>query len=170
MPGGPDETGCLSGCAVDDDGTPTAVYTGVDETHTGLGTVCLARAADPDDEKLTRWTPLSAPVVDGPPDGLDVVMFRDPFVFRHGGRRWALVGAGHADGTPSVLLYDCEDLKTWRFAGVLLDGRDPVAAKIGGPAVTGWECSSCFAPARGTTATGCWCCPCGTATRCRWCT
>jgi beta-fructofuranosidase len=125
---------------VDDDGVPTAVYTGVDRHHTGVGSICLARALVPEDETLTDWRPLPAPVVTGPPADLDVVMFRDPFVFRSGGRRWALVGAGHADGTASVLLYDCDDLADWRFAGVLLDGNDPVAS-------------------------GCWWCRCGTATR-----
>ncbi|MEU1937962.1 glycoside hydrolase family 32 protein [Streptomyces coeruleorubidus] len=144
-PGGPDEAGCWSGCVVDDGGVPTAVYTGVDRDHSGLGTVCLARAADPDDPALTDWTPLPTPVVTGPPEGLDVVMFRDPFVFRHGGRRRALVGAGHADGTPSVLLYDCDDLTDWRFAGVLLDGRDPAAAAAFGDRATGWECPQLYA-------------------------
>ncbi|MFJ4277361.1 glycoside hydrolase family 32 protein [Streptomyces massasporeus] len=144
-PGGPDEAGCWSGCVVDDGGVPTAVYTGVDRHHTGLGTICLARAADPDDPALTEWTPLPVPVVTGPPEGLDVVMFRDPFVFRHEGRRWALVGAGHADGTPSVLLYDCDDLTDWRFAGVLLDGHDPAARATFGSRATGWECPQLFA-------------------------
>ncbi|MDG9710837.1 glycoside hydrolase family 32 protein [Streptomyces sp. DH10] len=144
-PGGPDEAGCWSGCVVDDGGVPTAVYTGVDRDHSGLGTICLARAADPDDPALTDWTPLPTPVVTGPPEGLDVVMYRDPFVFRHDGRRWALVGAGHADGTPSVLLYDCDDLTDWRFAGVLLDGRDPAAAAVFGDRATGWECPQLYA-------------------------
>ncbi|MFE9115823.1 glycoside hydrolase family 32 protein [Streptomyces collinus] len=144
-PGGPDEAGCWSGCVVDDEGVPTAVYTGVDRDHTGLGTICLARAADPDDPALADWTPLPVPVVTGPPEGLDVVMFRDPFVFRHDGRRWALVGAGHADGTPSVLLYDCDDLTDWRFTGVFLDGHDPVARAAFGGRATGWECPQLYA-------------------------
>ncbi|QWB27950.1 MULTISPECIES: glycoside hydrolase family 32 protein [Streptomyces] len=148
-PGGPDEAGCWSGCLVDDDGVPTAVYTGVDRDHTGLGTICLARAADPDDETLAEWVPLPTPVVKGPPSGLDVAMFRDPFVFRHDGRRLALVGAGHADGTPSVLLYDCDDLTDWRFAGVLLDGRDPVARAAFGDRATGWECPQLYATRSG---------------------
>jgi beta-fructofuranosidase len=148
-PGGPDEAGCWSGCVTDDAGTPTAVYTGVDRTHTGLGTICLARAADPDDERLTEWKPLPTPVVAGPPPGLDVVMFRDPFVFRHADRRWALVGAGHADGTPSVLLYDCDDLTDWRFAGVLLDGKDPVATGVFGDKSVGWECPHLYRTAGG---------------------
>ncbi|MFC8096136.1 glycoside hydrolase family 32 protein [Streptomyces sp. NPDC057301] len=148
-PGGPDEAGCWSGCVVDDDGTPTAVYTGVDRHHTGLGSICLSRAVVPEDETLTDWKPLPTPVVTGPPADLDVVMFRDPFVFRSGGRRWALVGAGHADGTPSVLLYDCDDLADWRFAGVFLDGNDPVAADAFGDGAVGWECPQLYATAGG---------------------
>ncbi|MFE6945034.1 glycoside hydrolase family 32 protein [Streptomyces chartreusis] len=149
-PGGPDEAGCWSGCVVDDDGVPTAVYTGVDRHHTGLGSICLARALMPEDETLTDWRPLPTPVVTGPPEDLDVVMFRDPFVFTSGGRRWALVGAGHADGTPSVLLYDCDDLTDWRFAGVLLDGDDPVAAHTFGDGAVGWECPQLLRTADGT--------------------
>lgn len=148
-PGGPDETGCWSGCVVDDDGTPTAVYTGAGRHHTGLGTICLARAENPDDERLTAWKPLPTPVVTGPPPGLDVVMFRDPFVFHHAGHRWALVGAGHADGTPSVLLYACDDLTDWRFAGVLLDGGDPTATRTFGDKATGWECPQLYRTADG---------------------
>ncbi|MFG2352207.1 glycoside hydrolase family 32 protein [Streptomyces sp. NPDC048521] len=143
-PGGPDEAGCWSGCVVDDDGVPTAVYTGVDHTHTGVGTICLARAADPDDDRLIEWRRQATPVVTAPPAGLDVTMFRDPFVFRYAGRRWALVGAGHADGTPSVLLYDCDELTNWRFAGVLLDGGDPVAADTFGDKAVGWECPQLY--------------------------
>ena len=155
-PGGPDEAGCWSGCVVDDEGVPTAVYTGVDGRHAGLGTILLARAAVPDDPLLREWKPLPEPVVAGPPAGLDVVMFRDPFVFRHGGRRWALVGAGHADGTPSVLLYACERLTEWRFAGVLLDGRSPGVPGRGATGreataweATGWECPQFFAAGDG---------------------
>ncbi|GHE85039.1 glycosyl hydrolase family 32 [Streptomyces spiralis] len=149
-PGGPDEAGCWSGCVVDDGGTPTAVYTGIDHDHTGVGAICLARAADPDDPRLLNWRPLPEPVVPGPPEDLDVVMFRDPFVFRHAGRRWALVGAGHADGTPSVLLYDCDDLTRWRFAGVFLDGHDPVALDAFGDRAVGWECPQLLRTADGT--------------------
>lgn len=55
-----------------------------------------------------------------------------------------MVGAGHADGTPSVLLYDCDDLKSWRFAGVLVDGHDPVARKAFGGGAVGWECPQLY--------------------------
>lgn len=44
-PGTRDELGAWSGCAVVDDGVPTAVYTAMDRTD-GIGSVMLARAAD----------------------------------------------------------------------------------------------------------------------------
>ncbi|MGJ5894148.1 glycoside hydrolase family 32 protein [Streptomyces niveiscabiei] len=146
--GGPDEAGCWSGCVVDDDGVATAVYSGIRHGHQGLSAICLAVA---EDDGLLAWKQLPEPVVPGPPPGLDVTMFRDPFVFRFAGRRWALVGAGHADGTPSVLVYDCEDLYAWRFAGVLLDGRDPVAARVFGTRAIGWECPQLWASDGGWT-------------------
>ncbi len=141
-PDGPDEAGCWSGCVVDDGGVPTAVYSGIDHDHQGLSAICLAVT---EDDGLQKWKQLPVPVVAGPPPGLDVTMFRDPFVFRFAGRRWALMGAGHADGTPSVLVYDCEDLYDWRFAGVLLDGRDPAAARAFGKRAIGWECPQLWA-------------------------
>ena len=150
-PGGPDEAGCWSGCVVDDGGVPTAVYSGIDHDHQGLSAICLAVA---EDDGLQKWKQLPVPVVAGPPPGLDVTMFRDPFVFRFAGRRWALMGAGHADGTPSVLVYDCEDLYDWRFAGVLLDGRDPAAARAFGTRAIGWECPQLWATARGRLGAG----------------
>lgn len=145
-PGGPDEAGCWSGCVVDDGGVPTAVYSGIDRDHQGLSAICLAVA---EDDGLEDWKQLPVPVVAGPPPGMDVAMFRDPFVFRFAGRRWGLVGAGHADGTPSVLVYDCEDLYAWRFAGVLLDGRDAAAARAFGTRAIGWECPQMWETARG---------------------
>jgi beta-fructofuranosidase len=40
---GPDAGGCWSGCVVDDAGTPTAVYSGLDPSSSAAVTVCLAR-------------------------------------------------------------------------------------------------------------------------------
>lgn len=133
-PGGPDEAGCWSGCVVDDNGTPTAVYSGVGGTDHALSSVCLAYG----DAELREWRGDPVPVVDKPDPALQLAMFRDPFVFHHEGRRWALVGAGRQDGTPAIVLYECDDLRHWREAGVLLDGDDPLAASLA-PG-TGWEC------------------------------
>ncbi|MFF0742596.1 glycoside hydrolase family 32 protein [Streptomyces sp. NPDC004111] len=135
-PGGRDAVGAWSGCAVIDEGVPTAVYTGMDR-HDGIGSVMLARATD-DTLRTLKAEPV--PVVDGPPPGLDLHAFRDPFLFTHEGRRWALVGAGHRrTRTPDVLLYRVDALTSWTYAGSLLDAADPVAARVAAPA-TAWEC------------------------------
>ncbi|MFM9373612.1 glycoside hydrolase family 32 protein [Streptomyces sp. Da 82-17] len=135
-PGGRDALGAWSGCAVVDDGVPTAVYTGMDR-HDGIGSVMLARATD---DSLTELKAEPEPVVPGPPQGLDLNAFRDPFLFTHEGRRWAVVGAGHrADGRADVLLYRVDSLTDWTYAGSLIDGSDPVAARVAAPA-TAWEC------------------------------
>ncbi|MGL5819729.1 MAG: glycoside hydrolase family 32 protein [Phycicoccus sp.] len=129
--GGPDEFGCWSGVFVDGLGRPAMVYTGV--THGPLdSTICLRWGS----EDLESW---DAPVVvtDTPrADGIREM--RDPFVFRWGGRRWALVGAGFTDGTPGVLLFGCDDVLHWEYRGVWLSLRD--SALAAGSDADIWEC------------------------------
>ncbi len=132
-PGGPDAEGCWSGCAVDDHGIPTFVYTGVMPQ-----VVCLATGS-PD---LVVWTkPAHNPVIDGPPAWLRGPSggdFRDPFIWR-AGDVWHLIIASH-DGSAGgcVLLYRSPDLVHWEYAGVLLAGD----ARVVEPIWTGtiWEC------------------------------
>ncbi|QNS06899.1 glycoside hydrolase family 32 protein [Streptomyces xanthii] len=134
-PGTPDELGAWSGCAVVDDGIPTAVYTGMDRRD-GVGSVMLARATD---STIGSFKAEPDPVVPGPPPGLDLIAFRDPYLFTHEGRRWAVVGAGHRGGRPDVLLYRVDSMTRWTYAGSLLDADDPVAGRHAAPA-TAWEC------------------------------
>ncbi|MGW2339249.1 glycoside hydrolase family 32 protein [Streptomyces sp. NPDC001661] len=137
-PGGPDAIGAWSGCAVVEDGVPTAVYTGMDRTD-GIGSVMLARATD---DAITTLKAEPAPVVPGPPPGLDLLAFRDPFLFTYEGQRWAVIGAGHRTpdgGRPDVLLYRVDSLTEWTYAGSLLDADHPLAARHAAPA-TAWEC------------------------------
>jgi beta-fructofuranosidase len=78
-PGGPDEDGCWSGCAVDDDGVPTLVYTGVRGGGRREEGTCIATSSD----GLLTWKKhLGNPVIASPPQGLDVVGFRDPYVWK----------------------------------------------------------------------------------------
>jgi beta-fructofuranosidase len=97
--------------------------------------VCLATA---EDDELQTWVkhPTAAA---RPPEGLSLVGYRDPFVFTAHGRRYALVGAGLAGGAAAtVLLYACDDLRTWTYLGPLLGTEDPVA-QAHAPADV-WEC------------------------------
>lgn len=53
--------------------------------------------------------------------------------------RRAVVGAGHRDGRPGVLLHHVAPLTVWSYVGSLLDAADPVAARIAASAAA-WEC------------------------------
>nr|WP_240895539.1 glycoside hydrolase family 32 protein [Kineococcus siccus] len=131
-PGELDAHGCWTGTVLDDGGVPTAVYSGVAD-GSGRSAVLLARS----DRTLRTWTQGSAPAT-GMPAAPGVSEARDPFVFVHEGRRYALQGAGARGGTPRVVLYACDDLTRWTELGTLLDGGHPVAAEHAPAHV--WEC------------------------------
>lgn len=127
----PDEYGCWTGVAVDDDGVVTLVYSGVRDGW-GHSQVLLApRGAD------GGWRQeghVAAPM----PPGESFPVVRDPYVFELGGRRWGIQAASTETGEPAVLLYDASDLAAWEYRGTLLTADDPVAAAM--PPVNAWEC------------------------------
>jgi beta-fructofuranosidase len=131
-PGQIDAAGCWSGCVVDDDGVPTAVYT-ANPSHARNAVVALARS----DRSLNRWQQADVPV-GGISQTSGFTEVRDPFVFRHEGRRYAVQGAGEPSGDPWLQLYGCEDLSRWAELGPLLSIDDPVAAEIAPADI--WEC------------------------------
>lgn len=131
-PGGADAAGCWTGCVVEDSGVPTAVYTGVPD-HAGHAAVLVSRS----DRTLQRWSDPGPPVAAAPRlPGVEEV--RDPFVFGFEGRRYAVQGAGARFGSPSLLLWECDDLRDWHFLGPLLTADDPVATAVAPANV--WEC------------------------------
>lgn len=129
---GIDGDGCRSGCAVDDDGTPTVLYTGTDD---GVDRQLLATS---DDDDLETWTKADEPLIAEPPPALGdrVRRFGDPFAWREDGEWHMLLGAD-VDGSGRVLRYRSEDLRDWEFVGTL-GGRS-----AGGATITagegGWE-------------------------------
>ena len=133
-PDGPDRHGCWSGCAVDDDGTATVLYTGGNGRNQ---LPCLATAAD---DRLDEWTKdPSNPVIESPPAGLDVLAtdhwaaeFRDHGVWLDGDTWYQVIGTGIAGRGGGALLYASSDLRDWEYEGPLLLGDD------GDGAV--WEC------------------------------
>ncbi len=133
-PDGPDRSGCWSGCAVDDDGTATILYTGGD----GRSQLpCLATSEDPD---LCEWDKhWDNPVIEEPPAEVDLVEtehweaeFRDHSVWREGDTWYQVIGTGVDGAGGAALLYSSTDLRDWRYEGPLLvgDGGDG----------TVWEC------------------------------
>jgi beta-fructofuranosidase len=125
-PDGPDRDGCWSGCAVDDDGTATLLYTG------GNGRRQLPCLATSDDPALREWTKHGDnPVITSPPADLDLLTtddwaaeFRDHCVWREGKTWHQVIGSGVADRGGVALLYTSPDLRDWKYEGPLLTGDD----------------------------------------------
>jgi beta-fructofuranosidase len=116
-PGEPDELGCWSGCAVDDNGVPTLVYTAVHPQ-----TVCLATSTD---DLLTWQKAADNPVIDGPPAEFQDQTggnFRDPFVWRDQGRWLMAIGSKIEGKGGLVLLYESPDLHAWKYLHPLVEG------------------------------------------------
>jgi beta-fructofuranosidase len=63
---------------------------------------------------------------------------RDPFVFVHEGRRYAVQGAGRPSGCPQLLLYGCDDLTRWTELDTLLTADDPIVGEVAAANI--WEC------------------------------
>ena len=131
-PGLIDGAGCWSGCVIEDAGVPTAVYT-ANPDHARNAVVAVARS----DRSLIRWEQDVSPVLGiSRASGMEEV--RDPFIFVHEGRRYAIQGAGHPLESARVLLYGCDDLKRWTELGTLLAADDPIAAEVAAANI--WEC------------------------------
>jgi beta-fructofuranosidase len=135
-PGGPDADGCWSGCAVVNDDIPTLIYTGVQQDRQ---TQCIATSRD----DLLTWQKFPGnPVVAAPPEGLDVVGFRDPCVWRDDDAWYGVIGSGITGVGGTILLYRSADLIHWDYLHPL-GMRDEAATD---PVWTGamWECPQFF--------------------------
>ncbi len=132
----PDETagdhdGCWSGsAALDDDGTPTLLYTGV---HPQVQ--CIARSRD----GMRTWDkPACNPVIANPPEGIDAKNFRDPCPWREDDGWYMVIGSGVEGVGGRALLYRSQDLMDWEYLHPLCEG---VEAETGAM----WECPDFFA-------------------------
>jgi beta-fructofuranosidase len=152
-PGGPDSEGCFSGSAVVMDGTPTIIYTGVQNApldqvtlHDGNDklreTQMLATAAD---DSLIRWNKLVAPVIATPPEGMTVTGFRDPCPWRENDGWYLGIGSGERGKGGCVLLYRSQDLRHWEYLRKLAEGK-PNGKVAANPCDSDemWECPDFF--------------------------
>jgi beta-fructofuranosidase len=115
-PDGPDAEGCWSGCAVDDNGIPTLLYTATEPQ-----TVCLVRGSD----DLLVWEKETTPVIAGPPPEIADQTgghFRDPFVWRDSERWLMMIGSKLQSQGGLILLYESRDLQNWKYLRPVLDG------------------------------------------------
>lgn len=118
-----------SGSMVNNNGVPTAIYTGAEPQQQ-----CIATSG-PD---LLVWEKHAGnPVISGPPQGLKVTGFRDPAVWKEEGDWIMGVGSGIKDQGGTVLLYRSPDLIHWEYLHPLFVGDK---RKNG----TMWECPNFF--------------------------
>lgn len=134
-PNSPDEDGCWSGCAVNDNGIPTIIYSG-NRRSGGSGNnaggnnaggnnavyeqrCCLATSPD-DLQSLVKYA--GNPVIARLPAGYDVAQYRDHCVW-HDGVRWnQLIGASLRGQGGAVFLYQSAELLRWELIGPILVG------------------------------------------------
>ncbi|WP_224450391.1 GH32 C-terminal domain-containing protein [Haloprofundus salilacus] len=143
-PEGPDDYGTWTGCIVNDDKTPTFVYTGAtdgDRYETaGRQRPCLAFGSD----NLETWTKYADnPVIADPPASLDLVSndwneeFRDHCVWQDEGVWYQIIGTGIEGEGGTALLYRSSDLREWEYLNPILVGDREETGRI-------WECPELF--------------------------
>ncbi|HCB59622.1 MAG TPA: glycosyl hydrolase family 32 [Arthrobacter bacterium] len=134
---GEGDDGIWSGSIAVDGDQATMFYTAVSVPDLGIGRV---RVATPDDSSWDRWT--KGDVVVTAPEELDLIGFRDPFVFKDGDSWRMLVGTGLAGGVAAASSFSSTDLRTWTFDGLAAQrpGSETEPVWSG----TLWECPQIF--------------------------
>lgn len=128
-PGGPDKNGIYTGCAVDNSGVPTIVYTGVSPE-----VQCIATS---NDDMITWKKHDRNPVIDSPPKNLEVTGFRDPCVWKEKDDWYMLLGSGIKGIGGTSLLYRSKDLEDWEYLHPLCIGDGKNTGDM-------WECPDFF--------------------------
>ena len=134
-PGGPDETGCFSGCAVSNDNVPTIIYT----STTGERNECQTQSIATSDDELISWQKYSGnPIISEVPTELGQSSdFRDPFVWKEDDTWFMVLGTRIKDVGGAVLLYRSQNLIDWEYLNPLLVSTDKKHGQI-------WECPNFF--------------------------
>ncbi|CCF51500.1 hypothetical protein NDA11_007161 [Ustilago hordei] len=174
VPGGnSDHEGIFTGCVLQrsplgtaeeaaETGEMTAIYTAVSQLpihHTlpynyGSEKVVLSTSSDGGE----TWIPQGV-VLNGPPEHLDVISWRDPYTApwplldsllgREGNPGlYALIAGGIRDTTPTIFAYSINptDLSQWTYIGTLADvGPNHKAAPYGVDLGKNWEVANFFA-------------------------
>ena len=136
---GVDQMGCFTGCAfVQEDGTPTIAYTGITPAPERPRGRRESQSIAVSHDGMLTWEKLPHnPVIAGPPEGLRVTGFRDPCVWREGGRWYMLIGSGIEGEGGAALLYRSADLLDWEYLHPLAVGDSERHGTM-------WECPDFF--------------------------
>jgi len=128
-PGGPDKDGVYTGCAVDNNGIPTIIYTGI-----APQVQCIATSTD---DMITWKKHEKNPVIDSPPEDLELAGFRDPCVWKEKDGWYMLIGSGIKGKGGTALLYRSKDLIDWDYLHPLCIGDEKDTGDM-------WECPDFF--------------------------
>lgn len=112
-PGDGDDGIWTGSLVTDETGAATIFYTSVSVPDFGIGRV---RTAVPVDGSWIEWR--KGPVVAEAPTDLELIAYRDPFVFADRGRWRMFVGAATDLGEAAALSYSSADLSAWRYDGI----------------------------------------------------
>jgi beta-fructofuranosidase len=134
-PGTYDETGIFSGCAVNNAGVPTIIYTSTRGVHNEIQTQSLATSVD----GLVTWEkhPDNPVIRDVPPESGQTRDFRDPFVWKEDAAWYMVLGSRIQDVGGTVFLYRSPNLIDWEYLHPLLVGDINTTGSI-------WECPNFF--------------------------
>ena len=120
------------GCTtVNDLGVPAAIYTsiGLKRSPTDLAEQWMWYA---EDDELIHWRPVEGNplITEEAHGGMKFWEWRDPFVFKHEGRAYMILGAKQDKrdgGRAVVLLYEAMDqaYSSWEYRGILFEHPDP---------------------------------------------
>lgn len=117
-----DGQGCFSGTALEDGGQHILLYTGVLEQKNDKGEVVVRQTqsiAVGDGENYQKLSCNPVITADTLPAGSSPADFRDPKIWKQGGRYYAAVGSMSEDGSGQIALYAAEELTDWHFEGIL---------------------------------------------------
>lgn len=134
-PGGADEAGCFSGCAVNNNGIPTIFYTSTRGSRNEVQTQSIATSRD----GLLTWEkhPANPILAQVPPELGQTRDFRDPYVWKQDDHWYMVIGSRIENGLGIVLLYRSNNLVDWEYLNPLLSGTDIRHGTI-------WECPNFF--------------------------
>lgn len=112
--------GCSSGCAVNDNGNLSLIYTGQQTAqHEDMAGPSLCLATSKDGVRFEKQG-----VILSPPAG--ITDFRDPEVCFRAGQWWMVVNGLSENNTEQCLIYRGSSLTEWALAGSTLSVRNPV--------------------------------------------
>lgn len=131
----PDAAGCFSGCAVNNDGVPTIIYTSTVGTRYEVQTQSIATSSD----GLLTWEKYAGnPVLsEVPAESGQIVDFRDPFVWKEDDAWYMVIGSRIQDVGGAVFLYRSQNLTEWEYLNPLLIGDIRRTGAV-------WECPNFF--------------------------